>query len=104
MDDDKCHGEKHKNNESYGESKDRLRGGAVTEELIGNLILEQSPEGGEETNMRNQIYRMRTSSTFTTQCKTGFFLADISDMDCWILVCLFLQTAATPRAVAVSTH
>ena len=43
--------EKNKNNESYGESKDRLRGGTVTEELIGNLILEQSPEGGEETNM-----------------------------------------------------
>lgn len=73
LDDDKCHGEKHKNNESYGESKDRLRGVAVTEELIGNLILEQSPEGGEETNMKIQMYRMRTSSTFTSQCKTGFF-------------------------------
>ena len=65
--------EKNKNNESYGESKDRLRGGAVTEELIGNLILEQSPKGSEETNMKRQMYRMRSSSTFTAQHKTGFF-------------------------------
>ena len=64
--------EKNKNNESYGESKDRLRGGAVTE-LIGNLIPEQSPKGSEETNMKRQMYRMRSSSTFTAQHKTGFF-------------------------------
>lgn len=64
---------KYKNNESYGESKGRLRGGAVTEELIGNSILEQSPDGGEETNIKSQTYRMRSSSSFTAQYKTGFF-------------------------------
>lgn len=64
---------KYKNNESYGESKGRLRGGAVTEELIGNSILEQSPDGGEEANIKSQMYRMRSSSSFTAQYKTGFF-------------------------------
>ena len=73
LDDDKCYGEKHKNNERYKECKDRLGDGVVREELIGKLIFEPIPEGGEETNMKSQICTIRSFSTFTGQYKIGFF-------------------------------